>query len=192
MPGLWIVAGPNGSGKSTLTASIGRGRIDNLIDPDAIARRLSPEDPARSAIAAGREAILQCRLLLQQRESFVVETTMSGNGTITMMRQARAAGYRISVVYIALKYPEYNIERVQTRVAEGGHDVPDDDIRRRFARSLAQAPIAAKLAHKALAIDNGGLRPRRVLLFRNGRVIWEADDLPVWACELRDAVEAAL
>ena len=69
--------------------------------------------------------------MLQQRESFVVETTLSGNGTITMMRQAREAGYRISVVYIALKYPELNIERVQIRVAEGGHDVPEADIRRR-------------------------------------------------------------
>ena len=116
---------------------------------------------------------------------------MSGNGTITMMRQARDAGYRISVVYVALEYPEDNIERVQIRVAEGGHDVPDDDIRRRFARSLAQAPIAAKLADKALAIDNSGLRPRRVLLFRTGRLVWQAGDLPVWASELRDAVEAA-
>ncbi len=191
VPGLWIVAGPNGSGKSTLTAFFGRGRIKNLIDPDAIARRLSPEDPTKSAIAAGREAIVQCRLLLQQRESFVVETTLSGNGTITMMRQARDAGYRISVVYIALGYPDDNIERVRTRVAEGGHDVPDADVRRRFTRSLAQAPIAAELADKALVIDNKGLRPRRVLLFRTGRVVWQAGNLPAWARELRDVVEAA-
>ena len=76
-------------------------------------------------------------------------------------------------------------------MAEGGHDVPEADVRRRFARSLAQTPIAAKLADKVLAIDNSGLRPRRVLLFRSGRVVWQADHLPVWASELRDAVGAA-
>lgn len=140
MPGLWIVAGPNGSGKSTLTASFVRGKIANLIDPDAIARRLNPENPTRSAIAAGREAIIQCQLLLQRRGSFVVETTMSGNGTIALMRQA---------------------------------------------------PAAIMLANKALVIDNSWLRPRRLLLFRLGRPVWQSQDLPKWARGIRGAVASA-
>lgn len=135
-PALSVIAGPNGSGKSTLTSSIWFEGNANLIDPDTLARSIDPIRPARAAIPAARQTILRCRALLASRVSFALETTLAGHGAITIMREARKAGYRIVLVYVALKDPELHIERVRLRVSRGGHDIPDVDIRRRYARSL--------------------------------------------------------
>ncbi len=88
MPTLTVIAGPNGSGKSTLTSSFWFEGNANLIDPDAIARRLDAARPARSAIPAAREAILRCRALLADRASFILETTLAGHGAMGIIRQA--------------------------------------------------------------------------------------------------------
>src|SRR5258708_5550063 len=116
MPTLSLIAGPNGSGKSTLTSKIWFEGNANLVDPDAIARRIDFENPASSAIPAAREAILRCRRLLVDRESFTLETTLSGHGAIAIVRDAKRAGYRTFIAYLALGDPELHIERVRLRV----------------------------------------------------------------------------
>ena len=121
-PTLSVVAGPNGSGKSTLTASIWFEGNSNLIDPDAIARSIDPVRPSRAAIPAARRSILRGKALLAARASFTLETTLAGHGAITIMKEAKKAGYRIALVYVALKDPELHIERVRLRVSRGGHD----------------------------------------------------------------------
>jgi len=103
---------------------------------------------------------------------------------MTIMREARRAGYKIALVYVALKDPELHIERVRLRVSQGGHDIPDADIRRRYARSLMRAPEALSLADEAVVLDNSGLHPVRMLLFENGVVVWRAEVLAEWAREL--------
>jgi predicted ABC-type ATPase len=169
---LTVVAGPNGSGKSTLTSSVSFAGSNLLIDPDAIARRVNPDQAARAAIAAAREAILLCRAALSAKHTFVLETTLAGHGAMTVMREAKAAGYRTAVVYVALGDPELHIERVRLRVSRGGHDIPDRDIRRRHARSLDRAPAAIRLADEVVVLDNSGVYPVRKLLIANGIVIW--------------------
>jgi predicted ABC-type ATPase len=183
-PTLSVVAGPNGSGKSTLTSSIWFEGNSNLIDPDAIARSIDPVQPSRAAIPAARRSILRCKALLAARVSFTLETTLAGHGAITIMKEARKAGYRIVLVYVALKDPELHIERVRLRVSRGGHDIPDVDIRRRYARSLMRAPEALGLADEAVVLDNSGLHPVRMLLFENGVVISRAEVLAEWAGQL--------
>jgi predicted ABC-type ATPase len=89
--------------------------------------------------------------------------------------------YRIVLVYVALKDPELYIERVRLRVSRGGHDIPDVDIRRRYARSLMRAPEALRFADEAVVLDNAGLYPVRMLLFENGVVIWRVEVLADWA-----------
>jgi predicted ABC-type ATPase len=180
VPALTVIAGPNGSGKSTLTSSILFEGSENLIDPDAIARRLDPKQPVRAAIPAAREAVLRCRALLADKRSFSVETTLAGHGAITILREAKGARYRTYLVYVALGDPELHIERVRLRVSQGGHDIPDADIRRRYFRSLNRAPEALQLADEAVVLDNAGLHPVRKLLLRNGIVIWRAHTLPRW------------
>ncbi|MBS1834387.1 MAG: hypothetical protein JST65_16850, partial [Acidobacteria bacterium] len=92
MPIFTLVAGPNGSGKSTVTASLElRGR-ENLVDPDAIARQIDPEQPLRASIAAGREAIHRCRGYIEEKSDFILESTLAGNWALGVVRQAKSNG----------------------------------------------------------------------------------------------------
>ena len=180
MPVLVVVAGPNGSGKSTLTARTRLQRVATLIDPDAIARRLDPDLPSRAAIQAGREAILQSRSCIADRRRFAVETTLAGHGPVATIREALAAAFKTYVLYVGLGDPELQMERVRLRVLKGGHDVPDDDIRRRYVRSLDRVPEALTIAHRGTVVDNSGSAPRRMLTVRRGQIIWRAAALPQW------------
>lgn len=181
MPTFTLVAGPNGSGKSTLTAALTFEGQKNIVDPDAIARTLSPNALVRAAIAAARQAVARCRALVGNRESFILESTLAGHGALSLMRSAKRANYRTLLIYVALDDPELHIERVRLRVSQGGHDIPDADIRRRYHRSLLHAPEAIQLADEAVVLDNSRARPERMLMLTDGRVIWRSTSLPLWA-----------
>jgi predicted ABC-type ATPase len=191
VPLLTVLAGPNGSGKSTLTGKLRFEGRDNLLDPDAIAKRINPTDPARAAVAAGREAILRTRRYLQAGESFGIETTLAGGGYLETMKVARERGFVVRLVYICIGSPEKNIQRVRARFAQGGHDVPDEDIRRRYERSLGNLPAALRLAHEAWLYDNGENEPRMVLEMRDGVVLWRAENEPRWVTRARQELLAA-
>lgn len=181
---LVVVAGPNGSGKSTLTSRRSFRRRLPVVDPDAIARELRESEGLNSELAAGRLAIQRCRDLLASRQSFALETTLAGNGNIALIRQAREAGYRTRLVYVALPTPELNRVRVRNRVARGGHDVPDEDIRRRYERSMRNAVEALGLVDKAFLFDNSTSQMRQIVTVREGRVVWTAARLPEWAAKI--------
>ena len=124
--------------------------------------------------------ILRCKALLADRTSFTLETTLAGHGAMSIVRQAKSAGYRTFLVYVSLGDPDLHIERVRLRVSRGGHDIPDTDIRRRYWRSLSRAPEALQLVDEAVVLDNSGLHPVRMLWFKRGQIIWRADILPDW------------
>jgi predicted ABC-type ATPase len=191
VPFLTVLAGPNGSGKSTLTGKLRFEGRENLLDPDAIAKRINPIDPARAAVAAGREAILRTREYVRTGTSFGIETTLSGGGYLDTMKAARERGFLVRLVYICIGNPEKNIQRVRARFAQGGHDVPDDDIRRRYKRSLGNLPAALRLASEAWLYDNAGDEPRVVLETREGVVVWRAEIEPEWVRRTRLALLAA-
>lgn len=182
MPTLILVAGPNGSGKSTISAKIAAGVP--VVDPDAIARTIDAAEPSRAAIPAARRAIMMCRSLIAQRGSFIVESTLAGQGAISLLRMAQSAGYRTLLIYVALGEPELHIDRVRLRVAQGGHDIPDADIRRRYFRSLSRVPEAIRLAHETVVLDNAGPEPARVLMLQSGRITWRSSSSPPWVKEL--------
>ena len=188
MPTLTNIAGPNGSGKSTLTATEEFEGRANLVDPDAIARRINQFAPAQVAAAAGREAIALWREYLASKTSFAVETTLAGKGTLALMREAKAQGFRIYLLYVALSSPELQVDRVGLRVSQGGHDVPDEDVRRRYERSLAHAPEALLMADEAIVFDNSGYARKKLLAVRNGRVTWRAVRLPDWVRDIERAI----
>jgi predicted ABC-type ATPase len=188
VPVLTILAGPNGSGKSTLTSRLDFEGRENLLDPDAVAKRIDQENPGRAAVSAGREVIRRTREFLRNGESFGIETTLSGGGYLETMRMARAAGYNVRLVYICVSNPERNIQRVRERVAQGGHDVPAEDIRRRYERSLANLAEAVGLANEAWLYDNSDDAPRRVLEARDGIVVWRADDAPAWVSRASEPI----
>ncbi len=106
-----------------------------------------------------------------------------------MMRNAKQAGYRALLVYVALGDPELHIERVRLRVSRGGHDIPDSDIRRRYWRSLSHAPEAILLANETVLLDNSGLQPERILALRSGRITWQTAYLPNWVRDIASALQ---
>lgn len=176
MPTLHVVAGPNGCGKSTLTRTTWLSGLE-IIDPDAIARRI-PDSPGQAA----REALLQRRAALHAGRTHLVETTLAGSGVLRHMDEARANGYRIELYYVSVALPDLALDRIRSRVASGGHDVPESDVRRRFARSQANLPAAVARVHEARLYDNTNPdRLYREVAVFDGAAWWTAERLPSWA-----------
>jgi predicted ABC-type ATPase len=188
LPVFTIFAGPNGAGKSSIIRRVDFAGRGNLLEADAIALRIHPANPGQVATAAGREVLLRTRGYLAAGQDFGVETTLSGASIIRAIKQAITRGFFVRLVYICLESPEQCIQRVHERVAQGGHNVPDEDVRRRYARSLVNLKQVTKIANETLVYDNSGPEPVLVLEVRSGRVTTEVKELPVWARNLLDAV----
>jgi predicted ABC-type ATPase len=184
VPVLTVFAGPNGSGKSSLIRQVEFEGRENLLEPDAIARRIHPELPERAGISAGREVLRRSAEYLRATESFAIETTLAGNWTNDAIRAALERSFFTRLFYICLDNPERSIQRVRERVAQGGHDVPDSDVRRRYSRSLANARGVLRIVHQGLVFDNSGAEPRPVFEMRKGGLFNWADEIPAWAATL--------
>ena len=101
-----------------------------------------------------------------------------------MIRSARQRGFEVHLIYVSLDSPERNIQRVKERVAAGGHHVPDEDVRRRYERSLANLAEACRISSEATVYDNSGDVRRKVLEVTSGRIVWIADSPPEWIQKL--------
>jgi predicted ABC-type ATPase len=181
-PKLVVFAGPNGSGKSTITSTF-RESADfpaNYINPDEIALTLTEENPKRRAYQAAIQAEEQRQSYINQRESFAFETVMSHPSKLSVMKQAKNAGYLVELVFVATSDPEINIDRVRQRVAEGGHDVPVDKIRERYHRTIELLPASVEIADRVYVFDNSQF-PQRVARFVDGELTYETETKPEWA-----------
>ncbi|MFZ2237855.1 MAG: zeta toxin family protein [Dokdonella sp.] len=133
-----IIAGPNGAGKTTFARSFLPEEADlpRFINADLIAAGLAPFAPETAAIKAGRlmlEEIAQCAA---RGESFAFETTLAGLSYLRHIAGWRAQGYRVGLIFLSLPDAESATARVAARVRQGGHDIPEAVIRRRFAAGL--------------------------------------------------------
>jgi predicted ABC-type ATPase len=133
-----IIAGPNGAGKTTFARSFLPAEADlpRFINADLIAAGLAPFAPETAAIRAGRLMLEEIELCVQRGESFAFETTLSGRGYVRRIEDWRARGYLVSLYFLRLPDAETAIERVALRVEQGGHDIPEPVIRRRFSSGL--------------------------------------------------------
>ncbi len=138
MPSLYIIAGPNGAGKTTFIKRFAPRELALLdfINADEIARGLSPFAPDRALLEAGRLVLMRFRKFVADGRDFVLETTLSGRTYRRLFADARGAGYSIQLDFLMLPTLEHSQRRVARRVLSGGHNVPDADLRRRFAVSL--------------------------------------------------------
>ncbi len=132
-----VVGGPNGAGKSTLIGRILQVAPQPYLSADAIAFELCPEHPESVAFAAGREFLARLDTQIQAHTDFVVETTLSGRSFRTAIARLNAEGYQTEIAFVVLDSPDLAIRRVAERVRQGGHHVPDADVRRRFGRAQA-------------------------------------------------------
>lgn len=113
--------------------------------------------------------------------SFVLDTTLSGHTALQTMFHARTAGFTVDPLFVCLSSVEGHHARIAARVAQGGHDVPEQDVRRRYARSLANLPRALALSDHALIFDNSSIDGYQLLLeWADGKVVSRAPTLPHW------------
>jgi predicted ABC-type ATPase len=180
VPLLTLIAGPNGSGKSTLTAALDFEGRDRLVDADAIARRLNPANPAAAAIESGR-AVLRCTdEYLSRGQSFAIEMTLASRNYASLIKNAKSCGFQVHLLYVCVNTVARSLSRVSARVAKGGHFIPDDDVRRRYIRSIANCKEAIRLVNEAHLYDNSGNGHHLVLIARGGEIVWRANLLPGW------------
>ena len=134
---FYVLAGANGSGKSTIAKELLQEQKLEYINADDIAKELNPKDISKVKISAGKETkrrILKC---FKENLSFAVETTLSGNNHINTFKTAKELGYKIILVYTFVDNTKTCIERIKVRVKNGGHPVPDEDVVRRYKRSIS-------------------------------------------------------
>jgi len=158
-----IVAGPNGAGKTTFAREFlpREAGCPDFINVDLIAEGLSPFDPDRVALRAARVMLEEIRRRVREGESFAFETTLAGRNYARRIREWRAAGYHVKLIYLSLTTAELAVARVAARVAKGGHDVPADVIRRRFETGGRNFETTYKgLVNSWVLCDNSGPRPR--------------------------------
>ena len=154
-----IIAGPNGAGKTTFANEFLPIEAEclNFINADLIAQGLSPFQPNKMAIEAGKLMIQHINQCVKKSESFAFETTLSGKGYINKIRDWKTKQYEIIIYYLKIPSVEFAIERVKLRVAQGGHNVPEQDIMRRFERSWINfQQIYKPLADLWIVFDTSG------------------------------------
>lgn len=163
-PTLWLIGGANGVGKTTfaLARIAAVSGVRQFVNLDLIAKGLGPLDPDLMKLRAGRVALEAARDFIRARESFSLESTLSGRTHFSLIRAARAHGMKIKLLYFFVSDIEECVRRVARRVGEGGHDVPRADLERRYRRSLALAPSYARICDFWRVYDANGLEPRTV------------------------------
>ena len=158
---FWLIAGPNGVGKTTYAfrnVPAVSGSM-NFVNLDEIARGLSPLDPKLAEREAARIALSRAREFMENEQVFSMETTMSGRTHLALMDEARAAGLSPSLLYFSVRTPEICLERIARRVAEGGHDVAEAIVRRRFLRSHRNLAVYTAAADLWRIYEASGARP---------------------------------
>jgi len=163
-PVCYIVAGPNGAGKTTFALSYlpEISGCRNFINADMIAQGLSPLDPEAVQMEAGRLFIKEIENKVKLRKDFSFETTLSGRAYLRLIRELHASGWIIKLFYLCLPDSVFSSKRVRERVKQGGHDIPDDAIKRRFPRSVSNLFVYMGNCDYTICYDNSQTIPELI------------------------------
>lgn len=186
MPEIYVIGGCNGSGKTTFALNIFPNIGDlKFINADLIAAELNPNNPERVAIQASRIMLKQIKALARQNADFAFETTLAARTVkgvhslapsvdagsdrfAPFLRQCQTKGYQVNLIYVWLNSVELAITRVAMRVASGGHNIPEDVIRRRYDRGRKNfLELYSKLADRWQVYDNSG--NNQLIAFSNNK-----------------------
>ncbi len=137
-PLVVVIAGPNGAGKTTLAPRLLQDALTvaEFVNADPIAMGLSAFRPESVAMAAGRLMLARMKTLARTRQEFAFETTLASRSFAPWLTGLQASGYRVHLAFLSLSHPDLAVARVAERVRQGGHDVPEPVVRRRFAAGL--------------------------------------------------------
>lgn len=164
MPRCVIIAGPNGAGKTTFARRfLPKLGVMNFVNADLLAAGLSPLKPAAAQVAAGKLFLRELDRLASTQADFSFESTLSGVTYAPRLGAWRDQGYEIGIIYLRVPDVRISLQRVAARVRNGGHDVPESDLRRRFLRSWQNyLSVYRPLAHQTWTYDVGGRVPRLI------------------------------
>ena len=178
-----IISGVNGCGKSSLTGALKAERSDLglLIDVDKLAAQLG------SPVEGGKAAVRKIDECLEKGISFTQETTLSGARTERTIRRAKERGYTIRLYYIGLDTMEESLGRIANRVAKGGHDIPREDVERRFQSRFTDVLRVLPYCDEARFFDNDNGFVE-VAEYRNGELTPRVSTPPRWLLELMERV----
>lgn len=195
-PRILVLAGTNGAGKSSIGGAFLRQSGGEYFNPDEVARIMRDADPSLDAATAnGRAWAVGRRLLeeaLRDRRDFAFETTLGGRTIAALLVAAARQGFEVRVWYAGLATPELHVARVAARVRLGGHDIPEQAIRRRYDQSrrnlIALLPYVTELTvhdNSAESDPGTGLAPRPMLVLhvRRSTILGPRDltSTPTWA-----------
>ena len=138
MPRLFIISGCNGAGKTTASYTLLPEMLEcsQYVNSDELAKGLSPFDPGSVSVQASRLMLLRIRYLFRKKEDFSIETTLATRSLLKMITDAQNDGYTVTLLYFWLNSPDLAVERVKARVAAGGHNIPEETVRRRYRVGL--------------------------------------------------------
>jgi len=137
-PKIFVIGGPNGSGKTTSAKTLLPELLEchEYVNADSVAAALSPFNPDAVAIQAGRLMLERIKYLAERGVTFAFETTLASRTFLNFLTKCKDMGYEINILYLWLQNAEIAITRVKSRVEQGGHDIPNDVIVRRYHRSI--------------------------------------------------------
>ena len=182
MPNLYILADCNGAGKTTVAYTLLPEVVNcvEFVNADEIARGLSPFNVESMAIEAGRIMIQRIDFLMNKGVDFSLETTLSTRSYVQTIKRAQALGYRVTMVYSCLNSVELAKERVRSRVANGGHAIPDEVIERRYGRSLQNLlRLYMPVCDRWIVVDNSLTELR--LIAEGSRLDYVIVNFDLWA-----------
>jgi predicted ABC-type ATPase len=162
-PRCIVIAGPNGAGKTTFAREYlpGIAKVMHFVNADLIAGGLSPLQPELAAIAAARMVLREIDRLAAERVDFAFETTLSGRTYERRVNAWKHVGYRIEIVFLRLRSVDLALRRIETRVRQGGHDVPNRDVLRRLRRGWENfQEVYRPMAESWAVYDNSELSPQ--------------------------------
>lgn len=165
MKNLYIVSGCNGAGKTTASYTVLPEILEcrEFVNADEIARGLSPFNAEGVAIEAGRLMLQRIEELLKEDVTFAIETTLASRLYVNLVKRAQRQGYRVNLLYFWLSSPELAMRRVAERVSKGGHDIPEEIIRRRYTAGINNLFKLFMPVVDYWAIFDNSATPRRIV-----------------------------
>lgn len=164
-PLMIVMGGPNGAGKTTAAMKVLPDALHLLefLNADEIAKGLSPLNPVSVRIQASRLLLGRAQWLLKRKASFGFESTLAAGTPAKLIEQAKAQGYRVVLLYFWLSSPRLALSRIRQRVKAGGHDIPEEDVLRRYERSIRNLrQTYLPLADMWMVFDNSNDNPALV------------------------------
>jgi predicted ABC-type ATPase len=158
MPELFIIAGCNGAGKTTAAYNLLPEVFQTIefVNADEIARAINRDDVESAAIAAARTMLQRIDSLIENKQSFAFETTLSGLTYLKIIEKAKLNDFIVTLFFVNLESAEMAFERVTIRVKKGGHSIPKDVIERRYSKGLINFPKYASVVQNWYLLDNSG------------------------------------